>query len=181
MEQLDLNMVSEYSPGRIRATPGSLNQIPEKSLTKPLGKKVDDAEKSCLIASITTNNKANFRKGSVTSITVSDSGAIQPYHLLPMLAHCSHKSRWLMWLSPHMPLNKRWLATQGLTESPIVHIDLCEETQMYLCERILKSGNSHMIIEWQGMMNDEQRNKIRVLAKNSGTQVVLINRDRDAY
>lgn len=115
-------------------------------------------------------------KGSLTTVSVSHEGAIQPVHLLPMLARCSHRDRWLMWLSPYRSLNKEWLASLGIEDAPIVHIDLCSDTQMVLCEKVLVSGNSHMIIEWQGDLNAGNATRLRSLAECSGSHVILIQR-----
>lgn len=115
--------------------------------------------------------------GSLTEVIVSDEGAIQPMHLLPMLAQCNAHKRWLMWLSPNRPLNKHWLESMGLSHSPVIHLDLCEDTQFALSSKVLASGNSHMIIEWQGLLNSEQRRQLRNLARQSGSHVVLIQRD----
>jgi len=115
--------------------------------------------------------------GSLTEVIVGDESAIQPMHLLPLLAQCNEQKRWLMWLSPNRPLNKQWLETMGLQQSPVIHMDLCEDTQLALCSRILEASNSHMIVEWQGMVSSAQRRHLRQLARESGSHVVLIQRD----
>lgn len=115
-------------------------------------------------------------KGSLTTVTVSHEGAIQPVHLLPMLAKCSHRERWLMWLSPYRSLNKEWLANQELGDAPVVHIDLCPDTQKVLCEKVLSSGNSHMIIEWQGDLKTSDATLLRALAESSGSHAIIIQR-----
>ncbi|MDK2779324.1 MAG: hypothetical protein KYX62_16845 [Pseudomonadota bacterium] len=115
--------------------------------------------------------------GSLTEVIVSDEGAIQPLQLLPLLAHCSAQERWLMWLSPNRPMNKHWLASMGLAHSPVIHLDLCQDTQLALCCKVLAAANSHMIIEWQGPLSRGQRQQIRQQARQSGSHVVLIQRD----
>ncbi|MCA6064008.1 cell division inhibitor SulA [Thalassolituus marinus] len=115
--------------------------------------------------------------GSMTEVIVGDESAIQPLHLLPLLARCNEQKRWLMWLSPNRPLNKQWLETMGLQQSPVIHMDLCAETQMALCCRILEAGNSHMIVEWDGLIGTEQRRHLRQLARETGSHIVLIQRD----
>lgn len=115
--------------------------------------------------------------GSLTEVIVSDESAVQPMHLLPLLARCSAQERWLMWLSPNRPLNKHWLESMGLERSPVIHLDLCSDTQQVLCCKVLAAGNSHMIIEWQGELSAEERRQIRQQAKLSGSHVVLIRRE----
>ena len=112
--------------------------------------------------------------GSLTEVIVSDDSTIQPLQLLPILAHCNSSDRWLMWLSPNRTLNKQWLASMNLDKAPVVHIDLCADTQKVLCQRILASGNSHLIIEWQGNIKQHQRRQLRELARQSGSHVVLV-------
>ena len=114
-------------------------------------------------------------KGSLTEMILSDDSAIQPMQLLPMLAQCNSSNRWLMWLSPNRTLNKQWLESIGLGTAPVVHIDLCQDTQLALCERIMASANSHLIIEWQGDLTSEARKSLRQTAAQSGTHVVLVH------
>ncbi|WP_221798006.1 SulA-like leucine-rich domain-containing protein [Oceanobacter mangrovi] len=121
-------------------------------------------------------NRPAQSQGSLTEVIVSDNSAIQPLHLLPMLAHCNASKRWLMWLSPNRTLNKRWLESMALQKAPVVHIDLCADTQQQLCQRILEQGNSHLIIEWQGKVDPTSRNRLRKLAHESGSHVVLVHR-----
>ncbi|MAK92426.1 MAG: hypothetical protein CMI13_14485 [Oleibacter sp.] len=120
---------------------------------------------------------APARCGSLTEVIVSDEGAIQPLQLLPMLAQCNSQERWLMWLSPNRPMNKQWLASMGLGQAPVVHLDLCTDTQMALCSKVLAAGNSHMIVEWQGRISSDNRRQLRQMAKNSGSHVVLIQHE----
>jgi cell division inhibitor SulA len=115
-------------------------------------------------------------RGSLTEVIVSEGGAIQPMHLLPMLAQCNAHKRWLMWLSPHRPMNKSWLESMGLQHSPVIHLDLCNDTQLALCSKVLAAGNSHMIVEWQGELSNHERQIIRQQADQSGSHVVLIQR-----
>ena len=116
------------------------------------------------------------RKGSLTEMIVSDESAIQPQQLLPLLVRCDSEPRWLMWLSANQRMNKQWLASLGLEKSPVIHIDLCHDTQLSLACRILQAGNSHLIIEWQGELNTEQRQTIQALATETGSHVILIQR-----
>ncbi len=120
--------------------------------------------------------RTEYQQGSLTEVVFSNDSAIQPIHLLPVLARCSSNQRWLMWLSPHQRVNKRWLESVGLQKTPVVHVDLCTKTQLALCTRILDSGNSHMIIEWQGDMHESQRQDIKQHALKSGSHVVLIHK-----
>lgn len=115
-------------------------------------------------------------RGSLTEMIVSEGSVIQPMHLLPLLAQCSAQQRWLMWLSPDLPMNKHYLESLGLENSPVIHLDVCEDTQMTLCTKVLASGNSHMIIEWQGSLNNLQRQQIQQHADQSGSHVILIQR-----
>lgn len=111
--------------------------------------------------------------GSLTEVIVSEGGAIQPFQLLPMLAHCNSHQRWLMWLSPNLSMNKHWLKSVGLSDSPVVHLDSNCESQLTLCQRILQAKTSHLIIEWCGDLSSEDRAEIRSLAISSGSHVVL--------
>jgi cell division inhibitor SulA len=111
--------------------------------------------------------------GSLTEVIVSEGGAIQPFQLLPMLAHCNAHQRWLMWLSPNLSMNKHWLKSVGLSDSPVVHLDSNYESQLRLCQRILQAKTSHLIIEWCGDLSSDERAEIRHLAISSGSHVVL--------
>lgn len=112
--------------------------------------------------------------GSLTEIVIDHNSAVQPLQLLPILAQCNTNQRWLMWLSPHQRVNKRWLEKVGLQQTPVIHIDLCEDNQYALSAKILEAGNSHMIIEWQGALSESQREAIRQHAIDSGSQVILL-------
>ena len=114
--------------------------------------------------------------GSLTEMILSEGSAIQPMHLLPLLAQCSAQQRWLMWLSPEMPMNKHYLDSLGLQNSPVIHLDVCEHSQQALVEKALQAANSHLIIEWQGPLTEPQRQKIEQQAHLSGSHVVLIQR-----
>ncbi len=114
--------------------------------------------------------------GSLTEMIVGESSAIQPMQLLPLLAQCNAQQRWLMWLSPQRTLNKQWLESLGLGKSPVIHLDLCTDTQLALCTKVLASANSHLIIEWQGELTREERLQLRQQAQRSGSHVVLIQR-----
>lgn len=116
------------------------------------------------------------RRGSLTEMIVNDDSAIQPQQLLPLLARCNAEPRWLMWLSANQRMNKQWLASLGLEQSPVIHIDLCQDTQLHLTSRILKAGNSHLIVEWQGEFSSKERQHIQSLAVESGSHVILIQR-----
>lgn len=118
-------------------------------------------------------------KGSLTEIHVYDDSAIQPLQFLPLLAQCVAQKRWLMWLSAERTLNKDWLANMGLGQTPVLHLSLCADTQMALCSKILQAGNSHLIIEWQGELTQTERLSLRQKAVQSGSQVLLIQQQRD--
>jgi len=139
---------------------------------------VDDQPALPLSSGMSPKQRSAAGKGSLTEIITCEDSAIQPMQLLPMLAQCDSSNRWLMWLSPNRTLNKQWLESIGLQKAPVVHIDLCCDTQNRLCERILGSGNSHLIIEWQGTLNKSERDKLRKLAGDSGSHVVLIHQSR---
>ncbi len=115
-------------------------------------------------------------RGSLTEMIVSEGSAIQPVQLLPLLAQCDAHKRWLMWLSPQRTLNKQWLESMGLGKSPVIHLDLCADTQLALCTKVLAAGNSHMIVEWQGELSHPIRQQIRQHAMQSGSHVILIQR-----
>ncbi|MEN9465858.1 MAG: hypothetical protein RL217_2039, partial [Pseudomonadota bacterium] len=72
-------------------------------------------------------------KGSLTEIRVYDDSAIPVLQFLPLLAQCVAQKRWLMWLSAERTLNKEWLASMGLGQTPVLHLTLCTDTQMVLC------------------------------------------------
>ncbi|UTW47203.1 SulA-like leucine-rich domain-containing protein [Bacterioplanoides sp. SCSIO 12839] len=114
--------------------------------------------------------------GSLTEMILSEGSAIQPMHLLPLLAQCSAQQRWLMWLSPEMPMNKHYLDSLGLQDSPVIHLDVCQDTQAILVEKALEAANSHLIIEWQGKLEETQRQDIEQRANLSGSHVILIQR-----
>lgn len=116
------------------------------------------------------------RRGSLTEMIVSDDSAIQPQQLLPLLARCNAEPRWLMWLSANQRMNKHWLASLGLQKSPVIHIDLCRDTQLTLTSRILNAGNSHLIVEWQGDLSGTERTSLQRLASQTGSHVILIQR-----
>ncbi|MCY0964655.1 cell division inhibitor SulA [Parathalassolituus penaei] len=115
--------------------------------------------------------------GSLTEIIISEAGAIQPLHLLPLLAECNRQQRWLMWLSPERPMNKQWLTSMNMQEVPVLHVELCNLRQLELCKKVLGSGNSHVIIEWQGRINNSERQQIRQAALSSNSHVVLVRQD----
>lgn len=115
--------------------------------------------------------------GSLTEIIISDSGVIQPLHLLPLLAECSHHQRWLMWLSPERPVSKQWLTSMNLQQVPVLHVELRAPRQLELCNKAINSGNSHVIVEWQGRISPRERQSIRQQAIASNSHVVLVHRE----
>ena len=121
-------------------------------------------------------NNPNVTVGSLTEMILSEGSAIQPMHLLPLLAQCSAQQRWLMWMSPAMPMNKHYLASLGLQQSPVIHLDVCSDTQHALVSKALSAANSHIIIEWQGTITEQQRQHIEQQASLSGSHVILIQR-----
>lgn len=114
------------------------------------------------------------KSGSLTEVIVAESGAIQPFQLLPVLAHCSSQNRWLMWFSPSQMMSKELLVSCGLENSPVLHIATQKESQKALCLRAIKAAKSHIIIEWIGYLGRETRQQLKLLAEQSGTQVMLV-------
>jgi len=133
-------------------------------------------EQGGLTLSSRTLRQPAVASGSLTEMILSEGSAIQPMHLLPLLAQCSAQQRWLMWLSPEMPMNKHYLDSLGLQDSPVIHLDVCADTQQILVEKALQAANSHLIIEWQGPLKESQRQQIEQQANLSGSHVVLIQR-----
>lgn len=131
---------------------------------------------SGLAFSASVSAKPARQRGSLTEVIVGEDSAVQPMQLLPLLAQCSAHKRWLMWLSPQRTLNKQWLEGMGLSQSPVIHVDLCCDTQMVLCTRVLQAANSHMIVEWQGEITRQERQALRQQASDSGSHVILIQR-----
>lgn len=114
--------------------------------------------------------------GSLTEMILSENSTIHPVQMLPLLAQCDTHTRWLMWLSPNRTINKTWLTKMGLEKAPIIHLDTCADTQKTLCSRILNAANSHMIIEWQGELSNEDRDLLQEEAIKSGTHIILAHR-----
>ncbi|MFY9178299.1 MAG: SulA-like leucine-rich domain-containing protein [Venatoribacter sp.] len=115
-----------------------------------------------------------IERGSLTEIILSDDSAIQPMQLLPLLAQCSAEQRWLMWLSQERVLNKAWIESMGLKNSAIIYLESNATTQTKLCSQLLKAGNSHLVVDWQGKLDSETRRLIREQAIESGSHVILI-------
>ncbi|WP_419811217.1 SulA-like leucine-rich domain-containing protein [Bacterioplanoides sp.] len=138
---------------------------------EPLG-----MEQGGLTLSSTTLRSPQVNSGSLTEMILTEGSAIQPMHLLPLLAQCSAQQRWLMWLSPEMPMNKHYLDSLGLQNSPVIHLDVCQDTQKTLIEKALEAANSHLIIEWQGKLEEAQRRDIEQRANLSGSHVIVIQR-----
>lgn len=118
-------------------------------------------------------------KGSLTEMRVCPDSAIKPFQLLPLLAQAAAQQRWLMWLSPERTLNKYWLKSLGLDHTPVLYLPSCQDTQLALTSKILQSGNSHMIVQWQGKLADHERQMLRVLAIESGSHVILIQHETE--
>lgn len=115
--------------------------------------------------------------GSLTEMVLSENSTIHPVQMLPLLAQCDNNTRWLMWLSPKRVINKKWLTKMGLEKAPIVHLDICADTQKSLCSKILAAANSHMIIEWQGKLSQQDRSLLQQEAILSGTHIILAHRN----
>ncbi|MFL0806915.1 MAG: hypothetical protein K6L60_06470 [Oceanobacter sp.] len=127
--------------------------------------------------SLHNNSPAATVKGCLTEIVISDGSAIQPLQLLSILAQCNANQRWLTWLSPNRKINKRWLKSVGLQHTPVIHIDLCHQSQYELSIKILAAANSHMIIEWLGEVSEQERRAIKQHAIDSASQVILLRRE----
>lgn len=116
----------------------------------------------------------NAEKGSLTELVVSQDSAIKPFQLLPILAQAAKQQRWLMWLSPQRSLTKHQLKSLGLDHTPVLYLPSCQDTQLALTSKILQSGNSHMIVHWQGKLHSHERQVLRSLALKSGSHIILI-------
>ncbi|MEK9712453.1 MAG: SulA-like leucine-rich domain-containing protein [Thalassolituus sp.] len=116
-------------------------------------------------------------RGSLTEVIVSEGSALQPFQLLPALALCNANKRWLMWLSPNQAMNKQWLVNAGLEKSPVLHMTTDSRTQFDLCNKIISAANSHLIVEWQGILTRETRTELRMIAEQNGTHLFLIRAD----
>lgn len=114
-------------------------------------------------------------RGSLTEMIMQPDSAIQPLHLLPLLAQCNEQQRWLMWLSPELRMKKHYLDALGLRDSAIIHLGVNAETQLSLCLKALAAANSHLIVEWQGPLSNSQRQQIEQQACISGSHVILIS------
>lgn len=119
-------------------------------------------------------SKESTAKGSLTEIIVGEGSALQPFQLLPVLAHCNDHQRWLMWLSPSQAMNKRWLINAGLQSSPVLHMNIDIDSQRELCAKALTSAKSHLIVEWTGKIEKETRTQLRAIAEQNGTHLFLI-------
>ncbi len=116
-------------------------------------------------------------KGSYTEVIVSEGSALQPFQLLPVLAHCNAHQRWLLWLSPDQAMNKQWLISAGLKDCPVIHMATRYATQRELVIKALNSAKSHIILEWEGELEVEERKALRQLAEQHGTHLFLIRRE----
>ncbi len=116
----------------------------------------------------------NVPKGSMTEVIVSEGSALQPFQLLPVLALCSDQKRWLMWLSPSQNLNKQWLAKAGISDSPVLHLNTQVATQFDLCIKALRSGKSHLIVEWSGELAADTRQLLRRVAEENGSHLFIV-------
>lgn len=113
-------------------------------------------------------------RGSFTEVIVSEGGALQPFQLLPVLAHCNSHQRWLLWLSADKTLNKQWLINAGLKDCPVIHMGTRPENQWDLCIKAIQSAKSHIILEWTGYLDRSKRQTLRTLAEQHGTHLFLI-------
>ena len=129
-----------------------------------------------LSASVTPQ-PAPAERGSLTEVILGEGSALQPFQLLPVLAHCREHQRWLMWLSANKSLNKEWLARAGLDKAPILHVATTEAQQLSVLIKALEAATSHVIMEWQGNLSRESRQTFRQLAEARGTHVILIRTD----
>lgn len=121
-----------------------------------------------------STSKHSMAKGSITEVIVGEGSALQPFQLLPILAHCNDHQRWLMWLSPSQAMNKRWLINTGLQSSPVLHMGIDIDTQQELCVKALISAKSHLIVEWTGKIDKKMRMQLRTIAEQNGTHLFLI-------
>jgi len=113
-------------------------------------------------------------RGSMTEVIVSEGSALQPFQLLPALALCNDHQRWLMWLSPNQAMNKQWLVKAGLGDSPVLHMSTHASNQFDLCVKALRSGKSHLIVEWNGALSTSIRLALRQMAENNGSHLFLV-------
>lgn len=123
----------------------------------------------------------NSARGSLTEVTISETGTIRPCHLLPMLAHGTAGDRWLMWMSPSRTIDKRSLESMNLRHLPVIHLDISKDTQLALCCRTLESGNSHVIVEWQGHLDAIQRDTLRGAAHRGGSQLIIVQHEQPLH
>ncbi|ASP40271.1 hypothetical protein CHH28_17015 [Bacterioplanes sanyensis] len=134
-----------------------------------------------LSLSITPSHSMQRRAmaGSVTEMIIREGSAITPMQLLPLLFQCNQGQRWLLWLSPHAKMNKRWLQSLGLDQAPVVQLDSQAHNQMQLCLQAIEAGNSHLLVEWHGPLSSAQRQQLEHCARHSATEVVVIQRRSD--
>ena len=115
--------------------------------------------------------------GSITQVIIGDSGVIQPFQLLPVLAQCNQDKRWLMWFSPNQMMSKASLLGSGLEQAPILNIATYQNTQKELCLRAIKAAKSHIIIEWIGHLSRETKQQLKIMAEGNGTHLMILRVD----
>ena len=79
-----------------------------------------------------------------------------------------------MWLSPSQNLNKQWLAKAGISDSPVLHLNTQVTTQFDLCIKALRSGKSHLIVEWSGELAADTRQLLRRVAEENGSHLFIV-------
>ena len=118
--------------------------------------------------------------GSITEVIISSDSAVQPVHLLPLLHPISIDARWLMWVSDELhaspSLDRRWVQALGVKEESVLHLTAKSNELLKISCKALAAATGHLIIEWDGDLNNSQFSALQKAANKGNSHALIIRR-----
>ena len=115
-------------------------------------------------------------RGSVNEIILATDSAIQPFYLLPMVAHISQDQRWLTWVAQETLITREWVASVGVKEEQVLLLSPVKQDLLSLCCKALAAGTAHMIIEWPCELEQWQLEQFQHAADQGSSHAIIIRR-----
>lgn len=98
--------------------------------------------------------------------------------LLPALQQLGRQSRWLLWLTPQLKLNKHWLENAGIPLHKSIELPhLSQKKSVQVIIQALQSNNYSAVTAWfDEQLSESDYWALDNAAKNAGTLVLILRK-----
>ncbi|AJJ62739.1 SOS-induced cell division inhibitor SulA [Yersinia aldovae] len=104
--------------------------------------------------------------GLISELVYSENQPAVAQLLLPLLQQLGKQSRWLLWLTPHKKLCRRWLQQSGLPINKVVQLSQINPlSTVEAMEKALLTGNYSVVLGWLPELSEDDRIRLRLAAK----------------